>query len=174
MMQVSSIPAHRDHSAPAPRTRKAAFASAAAAGLIALSACTPQTPNDVPAIIEVRSKLREPPSTLAEDLGEATQSDLNGKITLCMGYSSCTLDVEPGDILLSYRFLPEQEGRIEISVTRTADPGVSFEQTTEFRLGSPTYDNQTVMSGEKARLFNTDLTISVTKGDAGRFYVNLE
>ncbi len=153
---------------------KSAFASAAAAGLLVLAQCSPQMPNDVNAVVAVRARLMERPATLAEEIGESTQSDINGKIALCRGSPSCTIDVYPGDILLSLRFMEEREGRMEIAVTRTGDPGVSFEQRTEFQFGGMNYDYQTVRTGERARLFNTDITISVGKGEAGRFYLNLE
>ncbi len=153
---------------------RARFASAAAAGLLVLAQCTPQMPSDVNEMIAVRARLLERPATLTEELGENSQSDLNGKITICRGSQSCTIDVYPGDILLSVRFNAEREGRMEVAVTRTGDPGVSFEQRTEFQFGGMYYDYQTVRTGERARLFNTDITISVGKGEAGRFYLNLE
>ncbi len=175
MMQVSSaIQASSEKSGAQSRMRRAAFAAAATVGVISLAQCAPQSPYDVSGKIPLKAALLAPPATLSEELAEPTRSELNGKLTACRGSASCSIDVEPGDILISFQFLPEQEGHIEISVIRTGDPGVSFEQRTDTKFGEPLFEYQTVRSGESARLFNTDLAISVRKGDAGMFFVNLE
>jgi hypothetical protein len=154
---------------------KPMLSAVTAAGLMLLPGCGPQMASEMPATVPVRAHLGEIPANLAERLNEpGTGAQLTGRLADCKGMAGCQLPLTTGQLFMNVKFMPEEDGNLEVTVSEVKETGVVFQKRVDVNLGSPSYEYQFFEFGKAGVLFNTDLRMRVEKSTLGMPFAVIE